>query len=148
MAYWPYLLAFGAGAGIILAWLCRVGRRQKAYNHQEFLRKLDSLLQPKEAILVLCPQKGGCCVLTNQRMLLEKRGTFQAFPLSDLRSVQGKNKGGNRTTVPGNMVTLTVKFQQTVILRNTGSAFIELTKHLQDTVKRRSQQKKSPRKKK
>ena len=134
MTNWQFLLVFGAVFGLVLVWLRAVGNLPD--SREEFSRKLDSLLQPTEKILVECPQKNGCCVLTNLRIFVKKKGKYTGFFLKDLQSVQGKNKDGNRTTVPGNMATLTVRFPQELVLKNTGPEFEEIARQLQSRIKK------------
>lgn len=143
MTNWQYLLLAAVGGLLIFSWGVSAVRSRAERKHREFTRSLETLLQPRETVKVICPQKGFRCILTNSRILFERRGNFSAYPLKEVRKVQGKNKEGNRTTVPGKMVTLTVIMEQEKQLRNTGAEFEELAKLLQDTVKKRSAKKKT-----
>ena len=98
---------------------------------------LETALLPRETIKVVCPQKKGRWILTNKRLLLEEKGGFHAIALDKIKSVQGKNAAGNRTTVPANMVSLTVKADKDFIVQNLNDQFPELVKQLQSGLKRR-----------
>ena len=135
MIHWQFWLVLAAVVSVLLAWIFAVSRVRWKDSRREFLRKLDSMLQPKEKVAVICPQRGGYCVLTNFRLLVTHRGDYTGYSLKELRGIQGKTKEGKTTTVPEKMVTLTVKLRQNVELRNTGSEFVELAKALRDRVK-------------
>ena len=110
-------------------------RRQRA--ERDFTRTLETALLPKETIKVICPQKKGRWILTSKRLLLEEKGGFHAIPLGKIKSIQGKNAAGNRTTSPANMVSLTVKADQDFIIQNLNDQFPELVKQLQSGLKKR-----------
>lgn len=143
MMNWQCLLLILSGALVLLAMLHAAIARQKARKHRDFNRSLETLLLPKETIKVICPQKGFRCILTNKRIIFEKKGGFTAFPLKSVTKVQGINENGNRTTVPAKMVTLTVKIDKEYILKNTGEAFTGLAKQLTARVKKQNGKKKA-----
>ena len=76
---------------------------------RDFRRTLDTVLLPRETVQAVCPQRGGRWILTNKRLLLEKKGGFQAVPLEKIKSALGVTADGNRTSVPGRMAKLIVK---------------------------------------
>ena len=84
-------------------------RKRRERRARDFTRTLETALLPKETVKVICQQKKGRWILTNKRLLLEEKGGFHAVPLDKIKSIQGKNAAGNRTTSPANMVGLTVK---------------------------------------
>ena len=134
----PSLLGIAAVAALILLTTIRasfLGRRER--TERDFTRTLETALLPKETVKVICPQKKGRCVLTNKRLLLEENGRFHAIFLNKIKSVQGKNAAGNRTTVPANMVSLTVKADTDITIQNLSGQFPELTKQLQSSIKKR-----------
>lgn len=141
MEYWQYLLP-AAGAGLLIAMVCRAVKKRTERTQRDFQRRLETLLQPRETVQVICPQKRSRCILTNQRIILEKRGDFTAFPLKSLQRIQGTNAAGNRTTVPKNMVSLTLKLDRDVTLRNTGGEFEDLAARLAALLKKRNDRKK------
>ena len=106
-------------------------RARRERKERDFTRTLETALGPKETIKVICPQKKGRWILTNKRLLLEEKGGFHAIALDKIKSVQGKNAAGNRTTVPANMVSLTVKADKDFIVQNLNDQFPELVKQLQ-----------------
>ena len=112
-------------------------RARRERKERDFTRTLETALGPKETIKVICPQKKGRWILTNKRLLLEEKGGFHAIALDKIKSVQGKNAAGNRTTVPANMVSLTVKADKDFIVQNLNDQFPELVKQLQSGLKRR-----------
>ena len=111
-------------------------RKRRERKMRDFTRTLETALLPRETVKVVCPQKKGRWILTSKRLLLEEKGGFHAVPLEKIKSVQGQNAAGNRTTAPANMVSLTVKTDKDYTLLNTGDQFTELVKQLQISVKK------------
>ena len=137
----PSMLGFLAAAVllILLPAIRSSLRTRRERKERDFTRTLETALGPKETIKVICPQKKGRWILTNKRLLLEEKGGFHAIALDKIKSVQGKNAAGNRTTVPANMVSLTVKADKDFIVQNLNDQFPELAKQLQSGLKRRKQ---------
>lgn len=135
----PSMLGFLAAAVllILLPAIRSSLRARRERKERDFTRTLETALGPKETIKVICPQKKGRWILTNKRLLLEEKGGFHAIALDKIKSVQGKNAAGNRTTVPANMVSLTVKADKDFIVQNLNDQFPELVKQLQSGLKRR-----------
>ena len=135
----PSMLGFLAAAVllILLPAIRSSLRTRRERKERDFTRTLETALGPKETIKVICPQKKGRWILTNKRLLLEEKGGFHAIALDKIKSVQGKNAAGNRTTVPANMVSLTVKADKDFIVQNLNDQFPELVKQLQSGLKRR-----------
>ena len=135
----PSMLGFLAAAVllILLPAIRSSLRARRERKERDFTRTLETALGPKETIKVICPQKKGRWILTNKRLLLEEKGGFHAIALDKIKSVQGKNAAGNRTTVPANMVSLTVKADKDLIVQNLNDQFPELVKQLQSGLKRR-----------
>ena len=134
----PSQLGILAAAALVLLLTIRSSARKRRERKQrDFTRTLETALGPKETIKVICPQKKGRWILTNKRLLLEEKGGFHAIALDKIKSVQGKNAAGNRTTVPANMVSLTVKADQDFIIQNLNDQFPELVKQLQSGLKKR-----------
>ena len=136
----PSQLGILAAAVLALILLAAVrasifNRRERA--EQDFTRTLETALLPKETIKVICPQKKGRWILTSKRLLLEEKGGFHAIALGKIKSIQGKNAAGNRTTSPANMVSLTVKADKDFIIQNLNDQFPELVKQLQSGLKKR-----------
>ena len=134
----PSQLGILAAAALVLLLAVRSSLRARRERKQrDFTRTLETVLLPKETVKVICPQKKGRWILTNKRLLLEEKGGFHAIPLGKIKSIQGKNAAGNRTTSPANMVSLTVKADQDFIIQNLNDQFPELVKQLQSGLKKR-----------
>ena len=112
-------------------------RARRERKERDFTRTLETALLPREIIKVVCPQKKGRWILTNKRLLLEEKGGFHAIPLDKIKSVQGKNAAGNRTTSPANMVSLIVRADKDYTIGNTCELFPELAAQLQSWLKKR-----------
>lgn len=112
-------------------------RTRRERKERDFTRTLETALLPRETVKVVCPQKKGRWILTNKRLLLEEKGGFYAIALDKIKSVQGKNAAGNRTTSPANMVSLTVKADKDFTIQNRNDQFPELVKQLQSGLKKR-----------
>lgn len=130
MTNWQYLLLSLAVLLVLGAMLHASVVRHKARKQRDFTRSLETLLQPKETIKVICPQRGFRCILTNKRIIFEQKGAFTAFPFKSITKAQGTNEKGNRTTVPAKMVTLTLKIDKDYVLKNTGEDFLEFAQLL------------------
>ena len=112
-------------------------RARRVRKERDFTRTLETALLPRETIKVVCPQKKGRWILTNKRLLLEEKGGFHAIALDKIKSVQGKNAAGNRTTSPANMVSLIVRADKDYTIGNTCELFPELAAQLQSWLKKR-----------
>ena len=112
-------------------------RARRERRERDFTRTLETALLPRETVKVVCPQKKGRWILTNKRLLLEEKGGFHAISLDKIKSVQGKNVAGNRTTSPANMVSLTVKADKDFTIQNHNDQFPDLVKQLQSGLKKR-----------
>ena len=114
-------------------------RARRERKQRDFTRTLETVLLPKETVKVICPQKKGRWILTNKRLLLEEKGGFHAIPLDKIKSIQGKNAAGNRTTSAASMVSLTVKADKDFLIQNSNNQFPELAKLLQSELKQRKE---------
>ena len=120
-----------AAALLALAAIFRSAQKKRRdYQTRNATRKLELVLQPRESIKVICPQKKGRVILTSKRVLFETRDGFHAILLKNIKKVQGSNEKGNRTTVPANMVSLTIKAEQDYEIRNSCPEFAEFAKQL------------------
>ena len=111
-------------------------RKRRDYKYRDETRKLELVLQPRETIKVICPQKKGRVILTSKRILFETKEGFNAVPIKTIKKVQGNNEKGNRTSAPKNKVSLTVTAEKEYVFQNTGSDFEILAKLLQEKVKK------------
>ncbi len=105
-------------------------RKHREYKFRDATRKLELVLQPRESIKAICPQKKGRVILTSKRILFETKGGFNAVPIKTIKKVLGNNEKGNRTTVPAKMVSLTIKAEQEYEIRNNCEEFAEFAKQL------------------
>lgn len=136
----PSQLGILAGAALVLLLAVRSSaRKRRERKERDFTRTLETAMLPKETVKVICPQKKGRWILTNKRLLLEEKGGFRAMPFDKIKSIQGKNAAGNRTTSPANMVSLTIKADKDITIQNTSSQFPELAKLLQSELKKRKE---------
>lgn len=134
----PSQLGIAAAVALILLTAIRASfRKRRERKERDFTRTLETALLPKETVKVICPQKKGRCILTNKRLLLEEKGGFHAISLDKIKSVQGKNSAGNRTTVPANMISLTIRADKDFTIQNLNDQFPELAKQLQSGLKKR-----------
>ena len=136
----PSQLGILAAAALVLLLAVRSSLRARRERKQrDFTRTLETVLLPKETVKVICPQKKGRWILTNKRLLLEEKGGFHAIPLDKIKSIQGKNAAGNRTTSAASMVSLTVKAGKDFLIQNSNNQFPELAKLLQSELKQRKE---------
>ena len=129
-------LAVAALLGLLLAIRSSL-RKRRNRKERDFTRTLETALLPRETVKVVCPQKKGRWILTSKRLLLEEKTGFHSISLDKIKSVQGKNAAGNRTTSPANMVSLTVKADKDYLIQNTGEPFPELVKLLRSGLQKR-----------
>ena len=129
MQPWQEILAAASLLLLILAVRSSL-RKRRDYKYRDAARKLELVLQPRETIKVICPQKKGRVILTSKRVLFETKGGFNAVPIKTIKKVQGNNEKGNRTTVPAKMVSLTIKAEQEYEIKNNCEEFAAFAKQL------------------
>ena len=116
---------------LALAAIFRSSRQKRRdYKRRDATRKLELVLQPRETVKVICPQKKGRVILTSKRILFDTKDGFNAVNIKAVKKVQGNNEKGNRTTVPAKMVGLTIKAEQEYEIKNNGPEFEEFAKQL------------------
>ena len=132
------ILVIAAVLLVLLAAIRSFWRKRRDFQSRNATRKLELVLQPRETVKVICPQKKGRVILTSKRILFETRDGFHAVLIKNIKRVQGSNDKGNRTTVPGNMVRLTVQAEQDYEIRNSCPEFEEFAKQLiKKTIKKK-----------
>ena len=129
MELWQELLTAAAIIFLILAIRSSI-RKNRDRKLREKLRKLELVLQPRETIKAICPQKKGRCILTSRRVLFETTQGFTAVDIKSIKRVQGNNEKGNRTTSIPKMVSLTIKADQDHLIKNDCEEFAEFAKQL------------------
>ena len=115
---------------LLAAWLATALERRKQRKARDFTRKLETVLQKKETVEAICPQKGSNVVLTTSRLLFDTKEGFQAVPLHTIKKLQGTTPEGKATVSPPKMKTLTIKAERDFCLQNTGEDFVLLVKRL------------------
>lgn len=105
-------------------------RKHRERKLRDAARKLELVLQPRETIKAICPQKRGRCILTSKRLLFETAQGFQAVTIKDIKKVQGNNEKGTRTTSIPKMVSLTIKAEKEYTIKNNCPEFEEFAKQL------------------
>ena len=123
-------LLFVAVLMILTAVIRSARRKRRDYQYRDAARKLELVLQPRETIKIICPQKKGRVILTSKRVLFETKDGFTAVPIKTVKKVQGNNEKGNRTTVPAKMVSITIKAEQEYEIKNNCPEFEEFAKQL------------------
>ena len=115
---------------ILTVWIVSADRKRRARKQRDFTRKLETVLQPKEEIKVVCPSRGGNWIVTSKRLLMETGEGFVAYPFSKIKSVSGVTAEGKKTTSPAKMASVTVKAGQEYTLQNHSEEFVDLVKEL------------------
>ena len=122
---------------VLILWIRSAVAKSRDRKWRAAERKLTTVLQPKETIKVVCPQKKGRVILTSKRLLWETGTGFNAIALKDIKKVQGNTKDKKTTASIPKMVSLTVKAGEDHIIYNTSEEFADLAKKLKDRVKRK-----------
>lgn len=124
-----YILA-GVAAVLLVVWILSARRKRRLRKQRDFSRRLETVLQPKEQIKVVCPSRGGNWIVTNKRLIIEQGEGFLAWPFSKIKFVSGVTSIGKKTTSAAKMAAVTVKTTQEYTLHNHGGEFLELVKEL------------------
>lgn len=125
-----YLLA-ALALGLILAlmiWSAAVKKRK--LKQRDFDRKLETVLKSDEEVTVIHNDRSGRWILTSHRLLLDTKEGFTALAFSKIKSISGLTAEGKKTVAPAKMVSVTIKADKEIVLRNTGETFVELVKQL------------------
>lgn len=143
MKPWQELLA--VALMLMAFWKLRSAlRKNRERKTRDFTRKLETVLQPRETIKVICPSRGGNCILTSRRLLFDTEYGFTAVPLTGIQSVQGYTKTGKKTNDLAQMASLTIKGEKEYTIRPTGDGFAVLAKQLIRKVEKQKEKKKKP----
>ena len=124
------ILLFFAVLTVLTVMFLSALRKRKESQFRDAVRKLELVLQPRETIKVICPQKKGRVILTSKRVLFDTKEGFDALPIKTIKRVQGNNEKGNRTTSISKMVSLTIKAEQEHEIKNNCPEFAEFAKQL------------------
>ena len=129
LEYWRYLLPVALAIVLLLAIRSAV-RKSRDQKKRAFTRKLETVLQPRENIKLICPQKNGRVIMTSRRLLFETERGFQAVPFKTIKRVQAVNQDGKKTTSVDKMASLTLKADKEHTIANTAPEFAQLAKQL------------------
>lgn len=144
MELWQkYLLAAGIGLLLLILAIRRTVRKNRDYKNRSFTRKLETVLQPRENIKVICPQKHGQVILTTRRLLFDTPKGFQAVPLKTIKRVQGLNADYKKTAVVENMTRILVKAEKEHTVSGGTPEFTQLAKQLIRKVESQNRKKKA-----
>ncbi len=142
MNHWQYLPFLMLAVPVLLLMIRSAARKHRERRQRDFTRTLETVLQPKETVKLVCPQKKGNCTLTSRRLLFETREGFTAVPLNTIKRIQGRTKDGKSTTVAEKMVSLTVKAEKEHTIYP-GENFPELYKALKKKTEKKKPNKKA-----
>ena len=124
-------MILATAALLVLILLLRASlRKRRDYRFRDATRKLELVLQPRETVKAICPQKKGRVILTSKRILFDTKDGFHAVPLKRVQRVQGHNEKGNRTTSVANMVSLTIQAGEDYEIKNSCPEFEAFAKEL------------------
>lgn len=138
MQPWQYLLLALALALLALVLLIRrAWLRRKKRQERDFTRRLETLLQPRETVKAICPNRGGRWVLTSRRLLLENGEGFTAVAFGKIKGLSGVDKLGKTTVNVSKMTRLTIKTETEHTLYNTCPEFVALAKGLKSRTRKK-----------
>lgn len=143
MRPWQELLVVAALALVPVLAVRSALRKHRERKLRDAARKLELVLQPRETIKAICPQKRGWCILTSRRLLFETAQGFTAVTLKDIKTVRGNNEKGSRTTAIPRMVSLTIKAEREYTIKNNCGEFPEFA----EQIIKKTTKKKTPKKK-
>lgn len=143
-----YLLTAGSLLLMLILWLRKAVKRSRDQKNRAFARKLETVLQSRETVKLICPQKSGQVILTSRRLLFETDRGFQAVALKDIKRTQGFNAEGKKTTSLNQMTRLTLKAEKEYTIANTSAEFVPLAKQVISRVASQNRKKKAAREKK
>ena len=139
MNNWQYWLLAGLALLIFVLAVWSAVAKWRRNKQRDFARKLETVLKPKEEILVIARDQNGRCILTDERLLFDTKAGFTAVPFNKIKSLSGIAADGKKTTSPAKMVSVTIKAEQEYTLYNKSPEFVELVKELKKkTAKKKS----------
>jgi len=140
MNHW--LLLPVAAAALLLLYILAARKKRRDRKLRDDQRRLELILQPRETVKQICPQRGGRCILTSQRVIFDTHSGIHAVTLRSIKQCQGYTAAGKRTASIPQMAKLTIRAKQDYTIENTGEAFAELVKPLSARVKKQNDRKK------
>ena len=136
------LLAAGILLLLLILAVRRAARKGRDQKKRAFTRKLETVLQPRENIKLICPEKHGQLILTTRRLLVETPKGFQAIPFKTIKRVQGLTAEKKKTTVLEKMAFLTIKTETEHTISGATPEFTQLAKQLIRKVEAQNRRKK------
>lgn len=131
MELWQkYLLAAGILLLLLTLAIRDAVRKRRDQKKRAFARKLETVLQPRENIKLICPQKNGQVILTSRRLLIETQKGFQAVPFKTIKRVQGTTADYKKTADVNKMVHILIKAEKEHTISGTSPEFTQLAKQL------------------
>lgn len=147
MNHWQSLLVLTAAALILFCVLRGAVRKSREHQKRDFTRKLETVLQSRENIKVICPQKQGQVILTTRRVLFDTPKGFLAVPLKSIKRVQGFTAEEKKTTSVEKMARLLIKAEKEHTISGTSEEFTQLAKQLIRKVDSQNRKKKADKEK-
>lgn len=111
-------------------------RRYLQRRQRDFTRTLETVLLPRESVKAIYRRGRNVWILTSRRLLLKKREGFHAIALEKIKSAQGLNAAGNRTSAAAKMVSLSVKADKAYTVRAGGRDFEAFVQSLRTELKK------------
>ena len=131
MMNWQYWLLAGLTLTILLVLkVWSVVAKRLRNKQRDFDRKLETVLKPKEEVLVIHKERSGRWILTNQRLLRDTKAGLTALPIKSIKTLSGITAEGKKTVSPAKMDSVTIKADKEIVLHNTGDTFVELVTQL------------------
>jgi len=136
MEHWQYWLAAAVTVGLALAVRSAVIKRRNRIE-RDFTRKLETVLQPKETVKVVCRDRNGRWILTSRRLLLDTKEGFLALPFGKIKSLRGVDAAGKATASAAKMASVTIKADREYTICNGCETFVELVRLLKSKTRKK-----------
>ena len=88
----------------------------------DFQEKAQAMLEADEQIDAVCGYNP-CAAVTNKRLLVSTKAGIDSVPFAEIKSLKGLNSGGNKTTIPDNMLVFQIKAAKKYVLGNHSEGF-------------------------
>lgn len=147
MEFWQNGLLAAGGLLMLTLAIRSAVRKNREHKTRAFTQKLEMVLQPRENIKLICPQKGGQVILTTRRLLFDTPRGFQAVPLKSIKRVQGLTAEEKKTTAVDKMARLIIKAEKEHTITGGAPEFTQLAKQLIRKVDSQNRKKKADKEK-
>jgi len=88
----------------------------------DFQEKAQAMLDADEQIDAVCGYNP-CAAVTNKRLLVSTKAGIDSVPFAEITKLTGMNSGGNKTTIPDNMLVFQIKAAKKYTLGNHSEGF-------------------------